>query len=577
MFTKPIMKHPRGKREPEREKSGSLLTDVTKRIMIVGAAAIITAFVLIILYETYSVTLKAKENTKEAYQILVEMLRNDGDFFEHGDYDFEVLLKSGNTGDEEYLRFLAYLKRALTCICNAYDMSYLYIFDVDEEERSYTYYVLTEGTRMTPGQVKASAERQYGTKIKVDRLPEAVLQAKAGNEDTRVRIISNQFGRNLAWTYPIRDPQGKVIFLLGAEYDFYGIVSVMLFQILLDGSVIALLVFLLIILMRNMVKKRVTAPLDILSAEMDRFVEDYSSDGKSDTIPLVLKEFPGFRSEKHRDEIYEISNSFLKMSDDIDRYIQDLNTLTKERMETENQMALTKQVQDGIVPAWIHKKGSRFEMCAAAEPAKMFGGDFYDHLMLDADHLAFFLGDVSGKGINAAMFMVMVKTGLKEKLRVGMTPAKALRSLNAEVYECNPEKMFATIFAGILNLKTGEISFANAGHENPLIFCDRPYYQPMDTGLAIGLIEDVKIVGEKMQLSAGDGLLLYTDGVTDAVNPEDERFGTERLLEYAAGIRDAESAADSLRKVIDSYYAGGERFDDLTFLTLFYFGPGNQP
>ena len=159
---------------------------------------------------------------------------------------------------------------------------------------------------------------------------------------------------------------------------------------------------------------------------------------------------------------------------------------------------------------------------------------------------------------------------LKEKLKSGMAPNEALNTLNDDICEINPEGMFATIFAGVMDMNTGEIDFANAGHERPLVFCDKPYYQEMDTGIAIGLFEDAGIIPEKMSLAHNSGLLIYTDGVTEAVNPDDELFGSDRLLNYANGVSDIDTAQSKLKSTINDFYGTRERFDDLTFLTLFY-------
>ena len=549
----------------------SLRSKLTVQIIAVGVAAVLLSAGIILIASSFFLTMSAKKNSQKAYMLLSEMLHNEREYFLDEQFSFEEMIKNGDDGDPDFQESLEHIRKAMEAVCKAYSIDYLYIFDVDEADNSIIYYVVAAFDQDAPAKQKIFKERSYGKVVSMDDDPktmETMLAAKAGDTDTRINLISNEYGAELSWSYPVFDKDGNVVVLLGMDYNLNYIFRFVAIILLAMSCFIVLFTAFVLLVVRRMMTRQLLVPIMAISGAMDQFVNDYSSQDRSKLQGFDLSGV--IKRDDKQDEIDDIADSFQKMSADIDSYIKDVNALTAERMEVEAQMELTKHVQDGIVPESVREETSEYAIYATAEPAKMFGGDFYDFFINEDGRLVFFIGDVSGKGINAAMFMVMVKTALREKLGTGMEPADALNALNDEVCAHNPEGMFATIFAGILDLKTGEISFSNAGHERPLVFVDEPYYQNMDTGIAIGLFEDAGIIGERMRLAPNTGILLYTDGVTEAVSPSDELFGSKRLLAYASDVRDIDEAAAKLKNTINSFYGNRERFDDLTFMVVFY-------
>ena len=248
-----------------------------------------------------------------------------------------------------------------------------------------------------------------------------------------------------------------------------------------------------------------------------------------------------------------------------------LQMLTKEQAEQKMLDNVTKQIQTGILPESFSLSGDRFDAAAFAESAKSVGGDFYDCFIRPDGAVCCVVGDVSGKGMAAAFFMALVKTMIREHLMMGESPADVLNYVNNRLCAENPEGMFATVFALVFDPERSEIRFANAGHTRPLLMdSERTKYLNPDSGMTIGVFEDVGITEESLPISGGQGILLYTDGVTEAANETDEFYGEERLLSLIRN-RNSSSAEDIIHAVtagVKAFQGDREPFDDLTVLAL---------
>ena len=209
-------------------------------------------------------------------------------------------------------------------------------------------------------------------------------------------------------------------------------------------------------------------------------------------------------------------------------------------------------------------------------PAKTVGGDFYDCFLTDDNRVCVIMGDVSGKGIGAAISMAMLKTVIREKLTAGYSPAETLNRTNDQFLAQNPENQFATVFVAVLNTKTGELLYCNAGHNPPLMLREKCAFLNPEPGIALGLFENAGLKNETCTLAPGQGILLYTDGVTEAVSPQRQFFGEERLREavgaFSAGENAAEETVLRLSGAVDAFCGENEAFDDMAVLALVYRG-----
>jgi len=279
------------------------------------------------------------------------------------------------------------------------------------------------------------------------------------------------------------------------------------------------------------------------------------------------------------DEVGELSRSFSNMQSALRTYMDNLarTTAAKERIESELKIAHTIQM------SFLHKtfppfpEKGEFEIFATLEPAREVGGDLYDFFLLDDDHLFFSVGDVSGKGVPAALFMAVTKTLMKGIARQGLAPPDILAGVNTELCHDNESSMFVTLVCGILNFRTGELRLSNAGH-NPPVFIDGregARWMALPAGFVLGGMEETVFEGSQVMLKPGDTLLLYTDGITEAMNRENQFFSDQALLEAVGSCRDTspESLIACIMAAVKSFAGDEAPSDDMTLLALRYRGP----
>ncbi len=252
----------------------------------------------------------------------------------------------------------------------------------------------------------------------------------------------------------------------------------------------------------------------------------------------------------------------------------------RERVTSELHMA--NQIQTSVLPHEFPPFPDRkeFELYAMMEPAREVGGDFYDFFFIDDDHLCLVIADVSGKGIPASLFMMNSKVLLKSLASANISPAEVLAKANKEICENNQMEMFITVWIGVLELSTGRVVAANAGHEYPVIgHADGDYELIRDKhSFVVGGMDGVKYTDYELQLRPGDKIFVYTDGVPEATNVKNELFGTDRMIDAMNEDRYAsvEELLRNVRKAVSKFTSGAEQFDDLTMLAVEYNGPGTE-
>lgn len=279
-----------------------------------------------------------------------------------------------------------------------------------------------------------------------------------------------------------------------------------------------------------------------------------------------------------RDEVGKLTDSFRAMKLSLKDHIRQVTEAAAERERINGELNIARDIQMNILPKGVPPlpPRDRFDLHALIEPAREVGGDFYDYFPVDDDRLCFVIADVSGKGVPAALFMAMSMTLLKATAREGLPPERVLAKVNEELSRDNEVNMFVTLFCGILDTSTGELVFANAGHNPPLVLRspgDVAFLKTVN-GLALGVMEGAPYRRESLRLEAGDALLLYTDGVTEAMDPADELFGDQRLhraAEELAGKPLPEMTAGLLERVT-AFAAGAAQSDDITIMAIRFRG-----
>ena len=239
-------------------------------------------------------------------------------------------------------------------------------------------------------------------------------------------------------------------------------------------------------------------------------------------------------------------------------------------------MEIAKTIQNSALPNAM-PVNPHFRLFAAMQAAKEVGGDFYDHFPLDDTHYAFLVADVSGKGITAALYMMTAKTLIKDTLLALHDPAEALTKVNSELCRNNPANMFVTAWVGILDIETGVVTFANAGHNPPLRLARKgrgtdPDFIASRSGPVLAFMDGIAYAPREISLVPGDSLFLYTDGVTEALDPKNELYGDDRLLMALRAIEspEPESVCNIVRAAVTAFAAGAPQADDITVLSIKY-------
>ena len=279
------------------------------------------------------------------------------------------------------------------------------------------------------------------------------------------------------------------------------------------------------------------------------------------------------------DEIEVLAESFAKQSARTALYIEQIKRVTaeKERIGAELDMASRIQASQlpNLFPPFPDRK--EFSLYASMDPAKEVGGDFYDFFMIDEDHMGFVIADVSGKGVPAALLMMVSRVLIKSSLQNGKSPAETLASVNNQLCESNDEEFFVTVWLAVLELSTGNGIAANAGHEHPVLRRAGGKYelQVYRHSLAVGVMKDVPFRQHEFHLNPGDSFFVYTDGVPEATDRNSELYGTGRMLEALNRDADAEpeEVLANLTADINRFVDGAEQFDDITMLGFRYRGP----
>ena len=253
-------------------------------------------------------------------------------------------------------------------------------------------------------------------------------------------------------------------------------------------------------------------------------------------------------------------------------------TQGKEKAASEKELAVATSIQENVLPHVFppYPDRNEFDLYASMTPAKEVGGDFYDFFLVDDSHLALVIADVSGKGVPAALFMMITKALLKSRLQAGDSPGTALANVNNALLEDDQDSMFVTVWAMVLDLKTGEGIVANAGHEHPAIRKNNGLYELVkyDHSIPVAIMEDMAFKEHHFKMAVGDCLFVYTDGVPEATNLDKQLFGEERMLD-ALNIKPDGSLKETLENVFNSvseFCEGAVQSDDLTLLALRYLG-----
>lgn len=364
----------------------------------------------------------------------------------------------------------------------------------------------------------------------------------------------------------VRNSAGKALGVMSVDINMFDIDATMRIypvSILLAGLVFAAAFVLILILWLN---RRVIHPLKSLQNSAVDFVSKASGE---DVESLNFKD-PRINTQ---DEIQSLSSALVTMASETKEYMQKLIHETSERERISADLNVATQIQSDMLPHEFPQRED-FVLYATMNPAKEVGGDFYDFFFIDDDHLALVIADVSGKGVPAALFMVIAKTIIKNRAlsEKALSPAQILHEANDQLCEGNDAGLFVTVWLGILDLNTGIVTAANAGHEFPAVRQPGKDFEFVKDkhGLVLAGIEGSTYTDYEIALEKGATLFVYTDGVPEATNAANELFEFERTVK-ALNVNPAAEPKDLLgivRGEVDKFVGDAPQFDDLTMLAI---------
>ena len=280
------------------------------------------------------------------------------------------------------------------------------------------------------------------------------------------------------------------------------------------------------------------------------------------------------------DETQMLANSFGSMTERMKNYISDIESITAERERISTELTLANRIQAAMLPTIFppYPNRSEFDIYAVMDPAREVGGDFYDFFLIDEDRLGLVIADVSGKGVPAALFMMASKIMLQSYANMGLSPAEILKRANDAICSNNEEQMFVTVWVGVLELSSGRLTAANAGHEYPAIKKPGGAFELFRDphGLVVGAMAGVPYREYEITMEPGSKLFVYTDGLPEAMGGADghDMLGTERMLEMLNSAKEAapEGLLEHIRTSLGGFVGTAEQFDDLTMLCIEYNG-----
>lgn len=335
---------------------------------------------------------------------------------------------------------------------------------------------------------------------------------------------------------------------------------------LLMNIVVSIAVVLLVVIITYLISRRVTRsitePIEIMTGGVEVISNgnlDYHIDVKSG------------------DEIEILSESFNNMTTNLKQYINDLAVVTADRERISAELNIAMHIQTSMLPYIFPPFPERddFDIYASMDPAMQVGGDFYDFFLIDDTHLGLVIADVSGDGIPAALFMVIARTLIKNKMMDGVQPKDVLEAVNNQLCENNEVGMFVTAFIGILEIPTGEFVYSNAGHNVPIIYNSKlksANWLSVDPCFVMAGIKGIKYTQKKINISKGDVIYLYTDGVTEALNIKKKLFSSGRLKSVLNQM-DFENISvvdiiSNVKEEIDIFSNGAKQADDITMMVI---------
>lgn len=505
---------------------------------------------------------------EEQYKTITEQIANTALSYINGDsisryVDAIYALPEGtdaqSVADEEWEE----TNTQLNMLTETASLAYIYVFIPDEnfEKRLYLYdtvhpLVIQENPKIKPIPLgKISSLKSYDEK----RL--TALKRVMHEGVSEIHFVYTDTGGHVTTTVAIKDSQEKITGILSivkpmSEIRAFKQRYMRITFGISAGLTIVMLALFIFFLLVGLIK-----PIVLLTEETSLFSEHKGE------LTGVLQKIKG------KNELSVLARAIEKMVEDIHRYIRELTQATAEKERISAELDVATQIQANMLPRIFppYQNHPELELFASMKPAKEVGGDLYDFFFIDEDHFAVLVGDVSGKGVPAALFMTIAKTLLKNVGLSTCDPAKILSRVNDQLCEGNDASLFVTCWLGILELSTGKLQYANAGHTEPLLYHDgKVEYLKSPANLMLAALSGVTYQNYELVMNRGDRLFVYTDGITEAMNKNNELYGEERLISAVTRLisQSSKEMLEGIQEDINQFVEDAPQFDDITMLEL---------
>ena len=459
---------------------------------------------------------------------------------------------------EEYAR----TKRILDAYCHRMSVSLIYVIDVDQTdyERFVSVFNSVDNTVDDSNYVPWEIGHKRETTNEEYRNNYEALYAKEKEYATIYRLRpGNGLKPHITTIVPVTNSKGDVAALLCIQRLIHELEKAIIRFMLHIVVIVLIMGALASHLAAKSLAKWVFIPIKRVSDEASRFARENT---KGEELGDVSR----------FEEIDTLSRSIDKMETDMVNHIENLTAYTAERERIGTELAFAKNIQHSSLPTRFPAFPDRtdFDIYAYMKPAREVGGDFYNFRLLDEDHLAMWIGDVSDKGVPAALFMMAINIVINNRASMGGTPAEIMAFVNNNICEHNEANLFVTIWLGILEISTGRLTFVNAGHEEPAVYHKGGTFELYKTkhNVAVGVFPDIEYTNYDIHLGRGDKLFVYTDGVPEATDMFDKLYTTGRMLEALNRYRDGspQEILGGINRSVKEFVGDRPQFDDLTML-----------
>ncbi len=453
-------------------------------------------------------------------------------------------------------------------LCNASESTFIYVIRPDLTDYGsirFVFSTVDHASIYSPyevGLVKETTNDEYREKYR------ALYEGKSERE--LLLLDDNHYERSIhhiTAMVPLRGSDGQTTAILCVQRQTDAVSPIRRGFVRSVMRVLLLLAVLVVVVHSLYLNRVFISPVKKITAEATRFAAENCLPGR--TLAGEIRS---------RDEIGLLAGEIDRMEEQITRYVENLTHITAEKERIVTELSLARRIQEAMLPHVFPPFPERheFDLYASMDPAKEVGGDFYDLFLIDPDHLCLLIADVSGKGIPAALFMMICKAILQSCAMLGRSASEILTRTNDGICSNNQTNMFVTVWTGILEISTGKMTAASAGHEYPALKrADGSFELYKDRhGPPVGAMEGIRYREYELQFQPGDSLFVYTDGVPEAIDVQEKAFGTQRMLE--ALNRDPAAAPETLlrrvRQELDTFVGDAEQFDDITMLGFTYHG-----